>query len=144
MVGKTKVYLLLDELEKRIDSQPRVPLTDRVMVDAEKLLDLVEEIRVAVDEMNREASGIPQQTAAELPPVQEKPRAVDTEWRDEALTDAAQRAMELRVGAVGYADDTLSALADTLEKALRVVEKGRSELQKERSEIMASKTSESA
>ncbi len=47
-----KVLELLDEIEEIIDTSTSFPLTGKIMVDAEEILEIVKEIRVELPEKN--------------------------------------------------------------------------------------------
>lgn len=125
-----------------------VPLTNRLVIDENRLLDLLEELRNAIppavqeaqriakerdrvlgqareaaDEMVREARAYAEQLTKESNIAQ---RASDDAARIEA--EARVLAREIRESARQYADDVLARVEANLQKAVQIMRDGRSQL----------------
>lgn len=147
-VGKMNLIILLDQVEALLESCPRVPLTGKVMVNADELLDLLDQIRAALPEEVKRAEWISQEKERLLRDTQEEAARMIKQAEDYArklleenelvneakaeaqkiLREAQVRANELTGGAADYADRVLCDLGAHLEHTLKVVLKGREEL----------------
>lgn len=147
-VGKMNLIILLDQVESMLESCPRVPLTGKVMVNADELLDLVDQLRGALPEEVKRAEWIAQEKERLLRDTQEEAARMIKQAEDYAkklleenelvseakaeaqriIREAQVRANELSGGAADYADRVLNDLSSHLEHTLKVVLKGREEL----------------
>ncbi len=147
-VGKMNLIILLDQVESLLESCPRVPLTGKVMINADELLDLLDQIRGALPEEVKRAEWIAQEKERLLRDTQEEAARMIKQAEDYArklleenelvaeakgeaqkiLREAQVRANELTGGAADYADRVLADLGAHLEHTLKVVGKGREEL----------------
>ena len=138
----------LNELEELIENSGKIPFTRKVMVEEDRLLDLLDRIRTTMPEEVRQAKWIIQEREKVLDDSQKEAmrimddaqkllekKADDSEIVRQARTSAeeilAKResiAMEIREGAKDYADDILVNLQESLGKILNQIEQGRSEL----------------
>jgi len=138
----------LNELEELIENSGKVPFTRKVMVEEDRLLDLLDRIRTTMPEEVRQAKWIIQEREKVLQDSQKEAmrivedaqkqiekRADDSEIvrqakvnAEEILGKAESVAMEIREGAKGYADDILVNLQENLGKILEQLEQGRAEL----------------
>ncbi len=148
---KNSLIELLEQLEMVITEAPRVPLTDKVILDANLLLDLLDQVRYSLpDEFHRakqieserdrlisasqkDADKIIRQAeeyARKLIDQHEIMQAAKGEAQN-LRKEAEMQAEELCQGADKYADSTLTELADLLQQTLAVIEKGRQKLRAE-------------
>lgn len=138
----------LNELEELVESSSKIPLTKRVMLDEDRILDLLDRIRTTIPEEIRQAKWIIQEREKVLNDSQKEAmriledaqkelekRADDSEiarqakvLAEEIVSKAESVAKEIREGARGYADDILANLQESLGKILNQIEHGRSEL----------------
>lgn len=138
----------LNELEELIESSGKIPFTRKVMVEEDRLLDLLDRIRTTMPEEIRQAKWIIQEREKVLSDSQkEAMRILDDAQRqierkaddseivrqakivaEEVIAKAESVAREMREGAKGYADDILVNLQESLGKILSQIEQGRSEL----------------
>jgi cell division septum initiation protein DivIVA len=146
--GKMNLILLLDQLEAMVDSCPRVPLTGKIMVNGDELLDLVDQVRGALPEEVKRAEWIAQEKERLLRDTQEEAGRMIRQAEDYAkklleenelvqearaeaqkiVREAQLRAQELTVGATEYADRVLGELNEHLDRTLKTVVRGREEL----------------
>jgi len=142
------LVILLDRLDRLIDSAPEIPLTGKSLIDADEALDLIDKIRNALPEEVKRAEWLASEKERVIQESQvEAERIVGQaeeyvakmvseseivrRAREEAkqiLEEARRQARELEKGANEYAEQVLSNLQGALEKTLAVVKKGREEL----------------
>ncbi|BAF59933.1 MAG: ATPase [Pelotomaculum sp.] len=138
----------LNELEELIENSSKIPLTRKVMIDEDRILDLLDRIRTTMPEEIRQARWIIQEREKVLKDSQKEAmriledaqkqvekRAEDSEIArqakavaEEIVARAETVAREMREGAKSYADDILAGLQESLGKILNQIERGRSEL----------------
>lgn len=145
-----QIDLLLGQIESLVLEGTRVPLTARVMIDAEQLLNIVELIRQSlpaelaeaeriVSERNalvadarEEAENLVAQAhemAAKL--TQESAIVLEAQERADELTERARAtAQEIRLRAVEYADEVLERLEQHVDRTLDTVRRHREDLRR--------------
>lgn len=139
---------ILNEMEEFVQSSSRVPMTKKVLVDEDRMLDFLDRIRTILPEEVRKAKWVVQErekvineTKAEAARMIEeaqkdiKRRAEESEIAkqaravaDEIIKKAEQNSREMHQGARDYADDILSGLEMRLERTLKEIMSGRNEL----------------
>jgi hypothetical protein len=149
------IMFLLERLESLIATGTGVPTTRKVLVDKDAVLELVDQLRVAVPEevhaakrinadgeriiekANEEAARIAaraQEQAAYL--IGERGLTETAEAEGRRILDQAQRvADEVRLGADEYAAEILEGLESEVRKALAGIEKGIGVLDMRRAEL---------
>lgn len=145
---KPNLIALLDQLEETVSEATRIPMTDKVVIDMEVFLDLLEQIRyVLPDELvrakqienDREKLMSTGQKDADkiIRQAEEYARKLLDEHEiaanakaqaKQVIQEAEARAKEFTKDADEYADRTLRELADTLRRTLAVIDKGRQKL----------------
>ncbi|HHY59687.1 MAG TPA: ATPase [Clostridia bacterium] len=143
------VFEMLDELEDIIESGTRVPLTGKVLVDAEEVLDCIDQIRAVLPEEIRQARWIAKERERVLADAKQEAEetlkraqtqieqmALESEMvkmaeqkAQEILARAKSIEMEMREGAMAYAEQILDQLESNLNKALESIRESKSELQ---------------
>ncbi|NJN65318.1 MAG: hypothetical protein HC884_00700 [Chloroflexaceae bacterium] len=124
---------LIDELEEILAEGRHVPLTRRLLVDEERLLEVIDRMRIAVPEEMKRARRIIQEQDRLLSEAQARLQqaldergvlaAVEDE-RSRLLEQAEQEAVQVRDGADAYAHQVLQELDDHLVKLLTSVRNG--------------------
>jgi hypothetical protein len=149
------IMFLLERLESQIATGTGVPRTRKVLVDKDAVLDLIDQLRVAVPEevhaakrinaegeriiekANVEAARIAaraQEQAAYL--IGERGLTETAEAEGRHILDQAQRvADDVRLGADEYAAEILEGLESEVRKALAGIEKGIGVLDMRRAEL---------
>lgn len=146
---------LVDRLEDLVAEGKKVPLTASVMVNEQKIFDLIDEIRASfpdeikqarwivkerqemLDEAEKEASRALEDArlkAEEMADEKEVVRIAETK-ADQVLDQARQQEREIRLGAEDYADEMLANLEVNLGKLLTAVQRGRDRLQGKTNEV---------
>ncbi len=149
MNSKMNLIMLLDRLEELIDKAPEIPLTGRVLLDSDDVLDLVDKIRGAFPEEVKRAEMVSTEKDRVISEGQSKAERMisqaeeyakkliqDSEITrqaqqeaDRVLEESQRRANEMEEGAKLYANDVLTQLQDSLEQTLAQVTKGREALE---------------
>jgi hypothetical protein len=118
---------LVDRLEELVASAQRMPIGSRAIVDRRRLLDIIDQMRVAIPEEVREAREIVSQTSAIRRNAEEEARLLvaRAEERSAALIDehhvtraARLRADEIAEDAERSLDDRISAANADIERRL--------------------------
>ncbi|TDA65658.1 MAG: ATPase [Clostridia bacterium] len=146
------VLKLLDELEARINQARRLPMTSKVVLEAEDLLECLDRVRGALpadlaeaEALNRERGEMLKKAEVQARDIMEQAKKqAETLIQEAEITRQAQAqaeqivgraqsvAQEIKTGAHGYADDILSQLEQNLEKITAAVRQGRKELKSTR------------
>jgi len=143
-----ELFNILNELEELIETCPKVPMTRRVLVDEDRLLDYLDRIRTSLPEEIRQAKWVVQerekviadskqeamriiqdaekelQNRAEESEIVKKAQELSEQYQQQAREIAAK----IKEGAYQYADDILRELENNLKKILEEIQAGRSEL----------------
>ncbi|MCF8010664.1 MAG: ATPase [Clostridiales bacterium] len=147
-----ELFNMLNELEELIDNCPRVPMTNKVLVDEEQLLDHLDRVRTSLPEEVRQAKWIVEEREKMLADAKEEAQRVVKDAKEEMqsrveeseivkqaqeLSDEQQKqaeevAAEIKRGAHQYADDILGGLEEQLVRFLEEIKQGRSELRVEK------------
>ncbi len=124
---------LIDELEDVLAEGRRIPFSGRLMIDEERVLDIIDRMRVAVPDELKQARRIVQEQERLLSEAQERVQqaldeqgllmAVENE-RQRLLVQAEHEAAEVRAGADEYARQVLQELDERLVKLLTSVRNG--------------------
>jgi cell division septum initiation protein DivIVA len=143
------IMALIDRLEDLIANGRKVPMTKMVMVDEQKLYDIIDEIRASFPEELKEARWIVKERQDKLDEAEKEASRIIEEAREktlqlasereivklaeqqaaEVLDQARSREREIRLGAEDYADEMLANLEVNLGKLLTAVQRGRDRLQ---------------
>lgn len=141
---------VLNELEDLIETSGKIPLTHKVMVDEDRILDLLDHIRTNMPDEIRQAKWIIQEREKVLNDSQKEAvrivedakkqverQADDSEVvrhaknaAEEIIQKAEAVAREIKTAARGYVDDMLADLGKELGAVLTQIEKSRDELRK--------------
>lgn len=139
---------VLNDLEEVIENSSKIPLTKKILVDEERVLDLLDRVRTTLPEEIRQAKWILQEREKVLVDSQKEAariledaqrqvviKADDSEVARQAKTVAEEIvgkaevvASEIREGARAYADDILKNMEDSLGKIMDQINQGRNEL----------------
>lgn len=143
------IMALVDKLEDLIAEGKKVPLTASVMVNEQKIYDLIDEIRGSFPDEIKQARWIVKERQEMLDEAEKEANRLVEEARQKAesmaaetevvklaedqaaqlLDDARNQEREIRLGAEDYADEMLANLEVNLGKLLTAVQRGRDRLQ---------------
>ena len=153
---------LIDRLEELFNESRAIPFTHNVVVDEEKMLDLIDQMRVAIPEEMKKAQQVMTQRDRILAQAQEEANrtlALAREKGEELLekdsivqsaqtfaeqkaTDIISEADQSRVEADQYVIDTLTHLELELERYINQVRNGIQTVKETRAEMAAETESE--
>jgi len=158
--GSVDIIFLLERLESQIATGTGVPATRKVLVDRDAILDLIDQLRVAIPEevqaakrinaegeriieqANEESSRIvsrAQEQAAFL--ISERGLTEGAEEEGRRIIAAAEAAgRDVAAGADSYAEQILVALETEVEKALNGIRKGIDVLDDRRAQLRGDDT----
>lgn len=142
------VLKIIDEIEEVVENGSRIPMTGKVLLDSDSLLDYLDRIRTILPEELRQAKWVSKEKDRMLKEAHEESEKMLEEARiqvkraaqeseivkqanaqaDAIVGQAKQMSKEMRVGATQYADDILKQLEGNLEKAIAIIKKGREEI----------------
>ncbi|GAB6180578.1 vacuolar-type H+-ATPase subunit H [Desulfotomaculum defluvii] len=145
-----ELFNILNELEELIEESPKVPMTRRVMVDENKVLDYLDRIRTSLPEEVRQAKWLVKERDKVLSEskkeaqrmLEDVSREIEQKAEDheivkkaellgeETIKKAEEVAAQIRHGARGYADEILESLESKLSKMIEEIQQGREELRK--------------
>lgn len=148
---------LVDRLEQLVNEGRRLPLSNKVMVDEQKIWDLIDQMRISIPEEVKKAKRTNQERDRIIAQAHEEAaRMVDLKREEAAaliteheLTKAAEErsativerakrdAESLRADADEYVIQVLSTLADDMERALTEVRNGIARVQQENVPVQA-------
>lgn len=143
-----ELFNILNELEELVEASPRVPMTSRVLIDEDKILDLLDRIRTSLPEEVRQAKWIVQERERVLADskreamriVEDAQKELQNRAEESEIVRKAQElseqhqkqaeeiAAKIKLGAYQYADDILNELENNLSKILEEIRQGRNEL----------------
>ena len=139
---------ILKDLESFVVNASRVPLTGKVLVDGDMVLDCVDRIRAILPEEIKQAKQVLDQSDKLLESVEMQGKRIledargqasvlvtesqivkDAELQSQAFMANAQKmAQELKLDSIKYSDDVLQQLEMNLERALMSIKKGREDV----------------
>ena len=143
------IYALLDQLEQLVNSSRKIRFSNKVMVDEDELLDLIDQLRTAIpDELRQakrmlterekilsnahsEAERLVQQAEQDASSIVDNDKVVAAAQAhaDRLLAEARQSADAVRTGADEYAAEVLRSLEQMLSNFLGHVRNGLAELE---------------
>lgn len=142
------IFKLLEDLEEHIQGCKRVPMTGRILMNEEMLLDFIDRIRSLLpeeihqaklmikdreqlmEEAREEAGLIVSQTNQRIENMIRESELVKQAQAaaEEIVAQGKHVAYEIKSNATLYADDIMSALEANLEQNLAMIRRGREEL----------------
>lgn len=143
-----KLEEILDQLEGLVDNAGHIPFTGRVLVEADRVYDLLDNLRAALPEGVQQAQRILRERDRIIAQAREEAEAIVKEAQayaekltresaiaqraeEEAgriLDEARRQSREIKMGAREYAAELLQRLEGNLQKCLAVVRQGLEEL----------------
>lgn len=143
------IMALIDRLEDLIATSRKFPLTSSVVVNEQKIYDVIDEIRSNFPDEIKQARWIVKERQEMLEEAEKECNRILEEAKEKAsamaaetevvklaeqqaaeiLDNARAREREIRLGAEDYADEMLANLEVNLGKLLTAVQRGRDRLQ---------------
>lgn len=137
-VSPIELDQLIDELEELLAHGPRVPFSGRLLVDEERMFEIIDRMRVAVPEELKQARRVIAEQERLIGDAQARVQqalqeqgllAAVEEERARLLALAERDAQAIRTGADEYARQVLLELQDRLQKIQTSVQNGIGALQ---------------
>lgn len=145
---ENRLFTLLEHLEEILDRGTKVPLTGKVMVDEESVLEILDGIRSVLPEEIRQANLILAERDRLLEDARsEGQRIVDRAnkqaeqmlqehevvsqsrvYADEIVRKAQQYSREVKLGALKYSDDLLNDIEAKIGESYKSIKESREEL----------------
>lgn len=142
------VLRLIDELEDIVDSASSIPLSHKVLVDKQEIMEILKEIRVQLPDEIKQAKWIKDERQKILIDAQKEADTmleeankhicslvekdeitkIATNKAEEIIAQAKNDAKEMRIGARQYADELLENVEGSLINLVETVRKNRDEL----------------
>jgi len=139
---------LLERIEDIIEESSKFPLSNKVMIDKEEVLEVINEIRLKLpDEINRaswvakERQRILNEAQSEADDLiekvnnQQKYLIEESEitrqaqkYANQLIQEAERKATEMKIGAYNYSDEILSKLQDKIREINNIIEANRESL----------------
>lgn len=136
---------IIDMMEETIDKASAVPLTGKVMLDKEELLDYIQEIRLLYPDELKEAKWVKEERQRILSEAESRAESIrksaeETQMQlideheitkcayqqaNELVNSAQQKAMEIKTDTDSYVDDVLNDVEHRLDLLLRKVREDR-------------------
>jgi len=148
-VKQMDIMALVDKLEDLITMAKKVPLTNTVIIDEQKLYEIIDQIRANFPEEIKQARWIVKERQEMLEEAEKEAKLITDEAKEKAkemadeteivklaekqssdmLEEARNKEREIRLSAEDYADEMLANLEVNLGKLLTAVQRGRDRLQ---------------
>jgi vacuolar-type H+-ATPase subunit H len=139
---------LLDQIEDAIESGTGVPFSSRVLIDAEELLGLIQDIRVNLPDEIKQAQWIKEERKKILIEAQKEAETITQEAEnyirkmvdeneitksayqqaEEIIQKTQENAKDIRLGTSEYADTILLKLQNQLQELHNTIDENRKEL----------------
>ncbi|MGB4437822.1 MAG: ATPase [Sedimentibacter sp.] len=136
---------LLERIEDIVEEASKFPLSNKVMIDKDEILDVINEVRLKLpDEINRaswvakERQRILSEAQSEADELiekmqdQQKYLIEDNEitkqaqkYANQILQDAERKANDMKIGAYNYSDEILSKLQEKINEINNIIEQDR-------------------
>ena len=136
---------LIDMMEEAIDKASSVPLTGKVMIDKDELLDYIQEIRLVYPDELKEAKWVKEERQRILSEAESRAETIQKnaeetqmqlideheitkkayEQATDLVNNATQKAMEIKTDTDQYVDDVLNDVEHRLDLLLRKVREDR-------------------
>ena len=139
---------LLEKIEDIIEEASKLPLSNKVMIDKEEVLEVINEIRLKMpDEINRaswvakERQRILNEAQSEADEIIEKVKEQQKylveeseitreaqQYAKQLIEDAERKANDMKMGAYTYSDEILSSLEEKIKEVIGIIEQNRDSL----------------
>ena len=136
-----EIMEIIDMMEETIDKAPVVPLSGKIVVDKEDLLDYIQEMRLVFPEEVKEAKWVKEERERIMAEAQSRSDALiknaeekvvqkideheitkqAVEQANSMVNEAQRKAMEIKTDCDTYADDILNDVEKRLDMLLRKV-----------------------
>lgn len=142
---------LFDNLEDLIDEGGRIPLTGKVIVSEDELIEIIEQIRNSLPDELRQSRWVMQERKRIIADAENEAREIVEQGKEyttklideDEITKLAQQqaqsiiqkakseAQDIILGSHSYAESVLTKLEDLLDNVTESIQRGRAKLKKE-------------
>lgn len=146
-----EIFELFDNLEELIAEAGRIPLTGKVVVNEDELIEVIEQIRNSLPDELRQARWVLKERKRIIADAENEAREIVQQAKDytaklvdeneitklarqqaeEILLKAQEEAREIRLGSHAYAERVLVKVEEVLDNLTELVQRGRAELKKD-------------
>lgn len=150
-----KIYDILDKLQFEIENAANVPLTNKVMIDKDEILDMIDELRSTLPEDISQAQKIKEsenriklKAAEEAKNILEqakehKAKMIDTstitksayDEADAIIKDANAEVARMRLKSIDYVSGLLTKAQEDLAEVIKVIDSNKNELKDKRRQL---------
>lgn len=143
-----EIFTLLENLEELLESGAKVPFSSKVMVDAEELKEILEDIRLKLPDELKQAKWVKEERQRIIEDAEKEAEGLIKEaeqkiitlvdehvitkqalaQKEEIIENANKVSKEISVGTRDYADAILEKVEEVLKETLDVVHNNRKEL----------------
>ena len=143
-----ELHKILQDMEQHVTNASRIPLTGKVMVDGDMILEFIDKIHATLPDELKQAQQVLEQSDKLLESVETQGKRILTEARDQAaqlvareevyqealrqgreiVHKAEEAAAELQRDALLWSDDILQQLENNLEKLIVSIKQNREDL----------------
>ncbi|KJS81484.1 MAG: hypothetical protein JM58_16985 [Peptococcaceae bacterium BICA1-8] len=143
-----EVYRVLDELEAELEESPRIPLTNKIIIQDEVIFKNIDRLRATLPEDIRQAQWIKKERQRIIDDAELEARNIIENGKDkvqelanetevyklaekksqEILKKAKAQAQEITQGAFNYADEVMAQIQAHLENHSEVLKEGRQQI----------------
>ena len=154
-----KVYDILEKLQFEIENAASVPLTNKVMIDKDEILDMIDDLRNAMPEDISQAQKIKEsenriklKAAEEAKNILEqakehKAKMIDTstitksayDEADAILKDANAEVIRMRLKSIDYVSGMLTKAQEDLAAMIKVLDSNKNELRESKRQLSGSR-----
>lgn len=147
-----KVMDLLDEVQEKIENGGTVPFSNKVMIDPDELLDLLDEVRIQLPKELKDAIRIKEDEQRILQSADRRARSLQNEAErkmkelvdsdeitrnaynqaEQILKNARQETVKMQVRTIDYSNSILKKVQDELRDIINTIEDNRGELREMR------------
>lgn len=148
-MGNISIFRVLDKMETAVRKSPRIPLTNQIMIDSEKLLGILEKMRTSLPEEMKQARWVNKENQRILAEAQAKGENIINEAKAEAARlvatseivrqakeqaarvteEAKELAQAMKKQADDYAKGVLSGIESELSRITALVGKAKEQMQ---------------
>lgn len=143
-----EIITLIERIEDIVEDASKIPMSNKVIVDKEELLDIIKDIRIKLPDEIKQASWIKEERQRILSETKNEANSIinDARQQQESLTDdheltrlahhkseemienAKNKAFELKSSTLEYCDNLLNKVQNDLETLINTLDENRNEL----------------
>ena len=143
-----EIIALIEKIEDIVEESSKIPMSNKVVVDKEEILDLIKDIRIKLPDEIKQASWIKEERQRILSETKNEANTIITDAKyqqeslinDHELTKMAQvkaeeiiessknNAYEVKSGTLEYCDDLIKKVQNDLQNIVTTLDENRNEL----------------